>query len=397
MVRKKRSKEESFEKEYRRKINKIKEKEQKVEEKEQRKHIARFKKRFGAEIEQAGHIEDFKKQFQGVLEQDEIKKKKAANTPLERIKREFITTEEKFRGELKALGIVREMTEDLPNSKGWKNFKPKEKEAIKNLNELLAQCKKVEESSVRLLNAMKDKGLNFDPNLEDVFKKHLQLILKAALLQKQFLDTAAFMPATLNKKINEALSKQKANSLDAILITPVQRIPRYELLFKELLKNVPDAEKARVNVFLDLSKNKGAALNESLFLKVLPFVKTTADWRKFLVDVSKRAEKGAPVDFGAISHALQERKNEANKLKDQRGPLGRLRTEAKEAREFLGSYASLQGDLTRLGMAGVPIKEKGFLPIDPRKSMRGPTIPSGLHSSPIKIGEVRDSMRQKPK
>lgn len=80
---------------------------------------------------------------------------------------------------------------------------------------------------------------------------------------------------------------------------------------------------------------------------IVDHIQSAEEYKRFLNVLISKAPNEL-LNFGAIQHAVLNKIQQAEKVKDQKGAMGRLRTDAKDAREFLSSFKDFIKDLNDL-------------------------------------------------
>lgn len=198
------------------------------------------------------------------LSEEQIQNRNRAS---QHIRKELCETEKTFLTGLKHLANFRshegKLLVDIINSKKYPS-----------LHKLLSSIPAIvstSETYVELLEQGHVEGFeDLAFQIEPIFKMHCAHIMNyTALYDQAIKEHKKFIDTKLGAKIDQEFSgkvEHQGKNIEAHLITPVQRTPRYALLAKELIKNVLPASPALeiYNDWLRIAQNYSARANETI-------------------------------------------------------------------------------------------------------------------------------------
>lgn len=235
---------------------------------------------------------------------------------------ELVNTERTLLANLNKLSVVKDFCAEFRVSSRWQELSADEKQAIDNLEKYIILCESIRASGNQFLEQLHDKNkftLSGDMEaIKTAYIKHLnEISVAVTFFQQNKLDV---LPSILDQQTMEQIDKKlKGNKtqlpLESILIQPVQRIPRYMLLFKDFNKTAEDFKKEKepfnrveaneaknIDDFLKLTAPKADSVNSNIALLTdIKEVSTASQWTKILSDAKERVSKGHDISVALPS------------------------------------------------------------------------------------------------
>eukprot|EP00456_Euglypha_rotunda_P016099 TRINITY_DN15257_c0_g2_i4.p1 TRINITY_DN15257_c0_g2~~TRINITY_DN15257_c0_g2_i4.p1 ORF type:complete len:371 (-),score=35.49 TRINITY_DN15257_c0_g2_i4:31-1143(-) len=186
------------------------------------------------------------------------------------ILREILETERSYVGQMDMLDILYVQPILYGKEKGMLTQKQTEQlfhqiRSIRDLNKGLLKDLEARIEKGEKEGRLGDLFINFAPFFQ-MYQAYIANHVKANRLAEELLAAKSTAPAFKNFHDKILLKDPKAKSLMSLLITPIQRVPRYKLLLTELLKctHPSHVDRKDIETALELIEKALADINEAV-------------------------------------------------------------------------------------------------------------------------------------